>query len=62
MVERIANLTIQAYKPDIVIDIPKDICKTLDFGNIKELINFGEQRTYETLEKLKSNKTKGLND
>lgn len=49
MVERIANLTIQAYKPDIVIDIPKDICKALDFGNIKELIEYGEAKTLETL-------------
>lgn len=52
MIERIADLSIQAYTPDIIIDIPKDISKALDFGNIKELITYGEAKTEETLKNL----------
>ncbi|HPM39408.1 MAG TPA: patatin-like phospholipase family protein [Bacteroidales bacterium] len=54
MIERIADLTIKAYPPDVIIDIPKDICKALDFGNIKELIEYGEAKTIETLKNIKA--------
>jgi len=54
MIERIADLTIKAYPPDVIIDIPKDICKALDFGNIKELIEYGETKTLETLKNIKA--------
>lgn len=52
MIERIADLSIKAYPPDMIIDIPKDICKVLDFGNIKELIEYGEVKALETLKKI----------
>jgi NTE family protein len=54
MIERIADLTIKAYPPDVIIDIPKDICKAFDFGNIKELIEYGEAKTLETLKNIKA--------
>lgn len=52
MIERIADLSIKAYPPDMIINIPKDICKVLDFGNIKELIEYGEVKALETLKKI----------
>lgn len=52
MIERLVDLSLQTYKPDVVIDIPKDICKALDFGNIKELIAYGEVKAEETLNNL----------
>lgn len=52
MIERIADLSIKAYPPDMIIDIPKDICKALDFGNIKELIEYGEVKALEILKKI----------
>jgi len=52
MIERIVDLSIKAYPPDMIIDIPKDICKALDFGNIKELIEYGEVKALEILKKI----------
>ncbi|MGB4666498.1 MAG: patatin-like phospholipase family protein [Bacteroidales bacterium] len=52
MIERIADLSIKAYPPDMIINIPKDICKVLDFGNIKELIEYGEVKSLEILKKI----------
>jgi NTE family protein len=42
MIHQIAKMTIEKYKPDIVIDIPSDSANTFDFNKAKELIQMGE--------------------
>jgi len=43
MIHRIANMTIEKYKPDIVINIPCDSSGTFDFYRAEELIELGEK-------------------
>ncbi len=45
----IARFKLAAYRPDIVIEIPRNICTWLEFDRAQELINFGYQRTLDTL-------------
>jgi NTE family protein len=43
MIHRIANMSIEKHKPDIVIKIPYDSANTFDFYRAKELIELGEK-------------------
>jgi len=49
MIHRIAKLTIEKHKPDLVIDIPHDATNTFDFYKAKELIQLGESAAKEAI-------------
>jgi len=49
MQSSIARFKLASYRPDIVIDIPRNICSWLDFDRSKELIDFGYTRTGDAL-------------
>lgn len=57
MIHRIANISIEKYKPDIVIDIPCDSAGTFDFFRAEELIELGEKAATEAI-RIYLNKTK----
>ncbi|PRY88347.1 patatin-like phospholipase family protein [Marinilabilia salmonicolor] len=42
MIHRIAKLSIEKHKPDMIINIPYDSANTFDFFKAKELIQLGE--------------------
>ncbi len=48
----IANFRVATYKPDVVIQIPRDACDFFEFYKASELIDFGYQRTKDSLHKL----------
>lgn len=43
MQSTIANFKLAAYKPDILIEIPKDVCSIYEFERAKELIEVGRR-------------------
>jgi NTE family protein len=43
MIHKIAQLSMEKYKPDLVINIPCDSAKTFDFYKAKELIELGKR-------------------
>ena len=45
----IARLKLAAYRPDIVIEIPRNLCSWFDFDRAEELIEFGYARAEDTL-------------
>ena len=45
----IARFKLAAYRPDIVIEIPRNISSWFEFDRAHELIEFGYQRTLDTL-------------
>lgn len=45
----IARFKLAAYRPDIVIEIPRNICGWFEFDRAKELIEFGYKRANYTL-------------
>ena len=47
----IARFKLAAYRPDIVVEIPRNICSWFEFDRAQELIDFGYQRTQDTLTK-----------
>lgn len=49
MMHRIAELSIEKFKPDIVLSIPYDSANTFDFYKAKELIELGEKVTRKAL-------------
>jgi len=50
----IARQKLAAYPPDLVIDIPRNLCGTLDFDRSRELISFGYQKMEENKTILKT--------
>jgi len=50
----IARQKLAAYPPDLVIDIPRNICGTLDFDRSRELISFGYQKMEKNKTQLKN--------
>jgi NTE family protein len=44
MQNTIARLKLAAYSPDIVIDIPRDLCTFYEFYRAEELIEFGRRQ------------------
>ncbi|HIP47230.1 MAG TPA: patatin [Campylobacterales bacterium] len=55
-IETMQNLLIRyelaAHKPDLIIEIPKNICDFYDFHKAKELIDFGKKEAIATLKQL----------
>jgi NTE family protein len=48
----IANFRMAAYKPDVIIRIPRDASDFFEFYKANKLIEFGYQRTKDTLKKM----------
>ncbi len=49
MQDTIARQKLAAYPPDIIIDIPRNACQTLEFDRASEMIELGYRRTKECL-------------
>jgi len=58
MIHRIAGLSIERHRPDIVISIPYDAANTFDFYRAKELIEMGREATRKALSESKIINTK----
>lgn len=50
----IARQKLAAYPPDLVIELPRNTCKTLEFYRANELIEIGYQKTFKLLNNLKN--------
>lgn len=59
MQSTIARQKLAAYPPDIVIEIPRNACRTLEFDRASEMIELGYRRAKECLSKAKK---QGWND
>ena len=51
----VTRFKLAAYHPDIVIEVPRNICSKLEFDRAEELINFGYERANEKLKILDNN-------
>jgi NTE family protein len=55
-IETMQNLLIRyelaAHKPDLIIEVPKNICDFYDFHKAKELIDYGKTKTLKQLSQL----------
>ncbi|HSV88092.1 MAG TPA: patatin-like phospholipase family protein [Bacteroidales bacterium] len=51
MIHRIAQMSIDKHKPDLVVNIPHNLASTFDFFKAKELIELGSVLTNEALNK-----------
>jgi NTE family protein len=49
MIHKIAKMSIEKHKPDIIINIPYDAANTFDFYRAKELIELGESAAKEAI-------------
>ena len=49
MIHKIAKMSIEKHKPDIIINIPYDAANTFDFYRAKELIKLGESAAKEAI-------------
>jgi len=58
MIHKIAKMSIEKHKPDMIINIPSDSASTFDFYKAKELIELGEKAAAEAIRSFLS-KTKG---
>jgi NTE family protein len=47
----IARMKLAAYPPDIVINVPRNLCKTLEFDRADEIIEYGYKLCSEVFEK-----------
>ena len=50
MQSTIARQKLAAYPPDLVIEIPRNACRTLEFDRAEEMIALGRKKAEETLE------------
>lgn len=55
MQESISKYKIAGYTPDLIISIPKDSCKTLEFHKAYQMIEIGKVITEENLKEFKRN-------
>jgi len=58
MIHRLAQLSIEKYQPDIVVNIPADAAGTFDFFKADELIQLGEDATDKALNNYYLNQQK----
>lgn len=45
----IARMKLAAYAPDYVIEIPRNLCRSLEFDRAQEMITYGEKKAAERL-------------
>ena len=46
----IARMKLSAYPPDIEIEIPRNLCGTLEFNRAKEIIDYGYKKCHEVFQ------------
>ncbi len=51
MIQKVSELTLEKYKPDVLIEIPRDAFGTYEFYKSKEIIELGVKETKEALNK-----------
>ncbi|MFK8053636.1 MAG: patatin-like phospholipase family protein [Woeseiaceae bacterium] len=56
----IARLKLAAYKPDVVISLPRDLCAFWEFDRAAEMIEFGYERAGQAIAEFESVKREGL--
>ncbi len=56
MIQKISELTLQLYNPDILIEMPRETFGTYEFFKAKEIIKVGEILTQKALETVGSRK------
>ncbi len=49
MMNQLSENSINNYKPDVLINIPYNICGFFDYHETKKLINIGVEKTIEAL-------------
>ena len=54
MIDKISQLTIEKYNPDIIVNIEKDTCGMFEFHLAKELIQLGRDSCLESLSQIES--------
>ena len=52
MIQKVSELTLEKYQPDVLIEIPHNLFGTYEFYKSKEIIEFGVRETKIALEKL----------
>jgi NTE family protein len=52
MQNTIASFKLASYSPDILIEIPKDLCTIYEFERAKEMIEVGRIETEKILDSL----------
>ncbi len=55
----VARFKLASYRPDVVIEIPRNICTWYEFDRAEELIEFGYQRTADTLTRFNQSQGSG---
>ncbi len=53
MIHQISEMTLDIYKPDILVNISKHACSTFDFYKAEQLIEIGKLAAKESIEKYK---------
>ena len=53
MIHQISEMTLDIYKPDILVNISKHACSTFDFYKAEQLIEIGKLAAKESIEKFK---------
>jgi NTE family protein len=51
MTNHIAQMTLEQYSPDILIEISRDSCGTYDFYKASEMVEMGKHAAVQCLEK-----------
>lgn len=49
--DMLSNMILEKYKPDILVEIPREACDTMEFDRAKELIEYGRVATMEAIKK-----------
>lgn len=52
MVNQMTQLQLATYKPDILIEVPRDLCGNYNFNEAKSLIQYGKWATRQSLKQL----------
>ena len=47
----LTQFKLAAYRPDLLVEIPRNLCTFFEFHRATELIEFGYRRTEETLDR-----------
>ncbi|ORW01989.1 patatin-like phospholipase family protein [Mycobacterium kyorinense] len=58
----LARHTLAAYPPDLLIEVPRSACRSLEFHRAAEVIDFGRALARETLDTLDSQESATLDD
>ena len=48
--DMLSNMILDKFQPDILIEIPREACDTMDFERAEELIDYGRKATKEAIE------------